>query len=1772
MKGQKKDVTKKENVTKKPKNKRLVSLASGLFGALIIAGSLFAVGCKDNSSSNQEKVKYAFNTMGGAAISDVEVSIGSEYTLPVPEQREGFLFEGWYTSETFDGFPVTTVEVQANQTYYAKWTQLSKITLELDGGTLAKTTLYLKAGENLYTFMQDYAPTKAGLTFGGWFDGNNALSTTTKMPQNGITLTAKYKVNYTVQVYVQDINDETKYTLNEEKTFISSDFVGKTVVSVKPEMEGCDENTTHADRVATKTLGANSTENVFKYYFDRRVCNVTFVARYPDGTEGEVTTYTKKYGEYIDNAPDTYTAEGYCLIGWGELGATVPTYEVYSVDKALQNGDGTKRNPEAFTPTDDIVLYSVWAKGYTDMFSGNDYLFFLDKTADGELDKTTIYLSRGNLFFKGKYYENMNAFFFYDAKDSSNIILNGKLYGTKFAYISTKRSRKTAYMYTMGVGTDQAVYLKFDETNGVTYVNNGDETVGTQQMNDEGEYVADFTQATTGMLQGKKLTFILGTYSEKPAFIPLNEEEVSLGTLKRFYFNAAEKKLETYTNGFGDITLDGYGNATYNSGSQLTKYYYTREGDVITLNSQYGGLFGKAILTENKGVKGYVLYTQWQDREFTVDGAKLVLDGGIKATYTVGSTTVEGYYKAVESLFDGYVIKVDTDDDEKFTFIIKNIELNDDGTLKNFQVKKVLNSYAEYRYLADGKVYNAAAIVIDENRAGYLSLYGYNSRLNEFVKVSEGPYRKNSTNEKDPYYYYEVETPASGVEGILSLPGHTDKLTPADMQSFVFALDSETTAYNLFYWKSSTTKGEPPVVTEYVEEYTCDCGEVNCEASLRLVGGFAYYTTKDGVSVSGAYGKEENKTYIVILTSSIAGNLNYYVDIDKDNKTFIPLEYEPYTAYLYDEFGKFNSGEDAVKLIFDGKGNAIFVDKNGTETPGAVRLTDNKTGNVGISEFKATDNSLTFNYVGGMVVGSTPVFLSYNATYNGEYEYKENNVKIGSLTLDGYGYLGKYLDNNGNLHEGTYLINEEDNAIVLQDSECQKTWYFDITERTFTVRAEEYGEYLWVYNREWQEETYFELNGYGGLSVYTKTEHVDEETKEVTYTKNYITQNGSYDKTGDTFTLSYTVSGVPVVLYGELGKFGSEKAFLDKFEADDPVIGVYVNQTDWSVLILDDVGNAIKYVGKEDDTLDYGQKQVGYYTLITENLLYFVNARNTDACLYEYDSVNKTAIQVKSLETYTRYFSENMELLTFYQYGYLTVIGQDGSTERYFYREKYEYPDGVPTVVGLTIYESNPEHTDASDYGFVSVELQNGYGETFNFNGVDYYKNNGDVVLIERDVTDVFETIEGGQTVKKATYSLDGKDFGLIDFDIPESLEFEETGRIFVGGIEKSCRVIREKDENEQLITYVEFGNYRIYVEFTYQGVDKDNTTASSYKITGMEFHQQSYARNYLDNYAYYAGFGYTIENTLGEITIHGTYNSDGTTEDVVVDAVFLENSSVKDMNGELITFKNADYIDHGVNSNYGQHYEAVFEAKDGKTYSLHFIVAQHSSVRAYAFTVLALTRHQEFTDLEKTNGYEILTERVMYSEYSTFEKGDLFDIKLFKNNQEIEGELVTRRNNIIQVIDGYVIFTTREKDTNTDKYTTSTYYMVELISDPLIEDSTNGTVEIPEYTSGAVVATRAVDRILYASNGKYFVEFIDEQPTLLCMTQETFVVTECEELSDTEIAELDATYLPTDGATIVKAYEIASPTSVNKYMIQVRELEVDGNTVTYVSVAEIFQ
>ena len=264
--------------------------------SLLVIGAfgLFAASCGATTYS------LSFDTDGGAEISAVEVQEGEEYTLPVPT-REGYSFEGWYLTADFSGDPVTTITATGDTTLYAKWEQLSVITLDLNGGTLAEgATLYLKSGEVVYDFMQAYIPTKSGFIFGAWFDGDEELARNTRMPEEGITLTAEYKVGYSVEVYTQKLTQD-GYELSDTLTGGEYyDYVGTTVA---PEVTLTGFRAAQNDDAVTSfVLTENAAGNILKLYFDRESYNVTFNPNYPADAQagsGESVTVSVVYGASV---------------------------------------------------------------------------------------------------------------------------------------------------------------------------------------------------------------------------------------------------------------------------------------------------------------------------------------------------------------------------------------------------------------------------------------------------------------------------------------------------------------------------------------------------------------------------------------------------------------------------------------------------------------------------------------------------------------------------------------------------------------------------------------------------------------------------------------------------------------------------------------------------------------------------------------------------------------------------------------------------------------------------------------------------------------------------------------------------------------------------------------------------------------------------------------------------------------------------------------------------------------------------------------------------------------------------------------------------------------------------------------------------------------------------------------------------------------------------------------------------------------------------------
>lgn len=899
---------------------------------------LFAVACK-----KENKVEYIFDTNGGKEIANVSVEVGTEYTLPTPE-RDGYEFEGWYLTEDFTGEPVVTVVAEEGQTYYAKWAQLFAITLELDGGTLAEgSTLYLKAGANVYDFMQSYTPTKEGLTFGAWFLGEKELPKNTRMTEEGITLSAKYKVAYTIEIYKQNLalNDYEK----DAENIVGSDYVG-IEYTCEQSFTGF-KQTKHEGEITSRVLSANASENIFKLYFDREKYKVSFNTNYPGDSEDETYSLETVYGKAVE-LPKDYTFGGYLLTGWStSASGSTADYKVDAISDSLYNkDDSTTASDDTFIPERNTTLYGVWQQGYTDMFGGSDYIYLLDETSQD------IYLSRGNVFFKGTYRDN-KTFIFLDKNEE--IIREGKLFdGGTYCYYDEARPDTVATFFKMGEGLNENIKLYFDAYNGITYSAKNEEGIN---ENSEGSYVIDengfyISTFTSGQLSGQTLTIALNIATtsagtETTAFLVRNDEEYDMGVLVRFGVSNGE--IVYYRNNIYAIILDGFGNAAYNTGSSTTAYYYTtdEDGTITLFDTETLSAVLALRIVEIGDQKGYMPYSAGLDQTFVADsGATLTTDGLYRVTYKDGNTTIEGFYTAENSAFGGVIVRF-SDKQEEYTFMLSATTENVDGEdVTKYSFEKKPSGYAEYLYNQGDKVYKAPLLVINEAENVEASLYGgifgYNSVT--YVKVSEGTVEYD---EETGLYTYTVSKHIDPEEEISK--------DPVDLETvdvIVFGLDSQLTSYNIAYWYSySSGSGGAP--TTLSKEYKSEDGK----ETLTLVGGFAVYRSGEKM-ITGLYSTSNGVTVV----STAEGTM--YFELNEEKMTFIKLESVPYNAYLRNVDGSMDKN---VYIHFDGKGNAVYTvvieDEEGVESKkeisGTVEDTDRTTdfGSV-ISVFKSTEKLL----------------------------------------------------------------------------------------------------------------------------------------------------------------------------------------------------------------------------------------------------------------------------------------------------------------------------------------------------------------------------------------------------------------------------------------------------------------------------------------------------------------------------------------------------------------------------------------------------------------------------------------------------------------------------------------------------------------------------------------------------------------------------------------------------------------------------------------------
>lgn len=1600
-----------------------------------------------------EKVKVTMVGNNGSADSVSEVEKNKEFTLPVLT-REGYEFDGWYTSADLGGLPVSSVSPSADMTVYAKWAKLYTLTLDAAGGRLGTTDITLRAGDRILEKISSLTPEKDGCIFGMWTLDGKALTEDSVMAEKELTLTARYKAKYTVEIFLQ--NDKLDgYTQSSDTVggyaYAGEEFKSEQTVKGYTEVK-------KADSVTSLLISDDASKNVFRHYFDKTTCSITFVSNYPDGSADQMKSEKFLYGAKTKLPFVTFDADGYYLEGWAVERGGELKYFSHIMDDRLYNGSAPKT--EEITLEGDITLYAVWSKGYTDLFGGADILYI----ASGE--KNTVYLDRGGIFFKGVL--SGKTFLFLDA---GNDFPEGRVNsdGKTFLFCSAAREEVPLTLFVTGKGLNEDVKLYFDKANGVKYSTKLPLTGATEESKGEfffdenGYMVATFT---SGTLKDQSITFIIGQVTvngeKRAAFQVRNEDDIKLGQLLAFVVKDGRLVPNTDDKGnpVGDITLNGFGTAHYNTGSQTSSFYYSydKENGLITLTNSQGKQAGVLRLMTIDGKLGYMIYTKNNDIEFTLaDGSTLKLDGIVTATYKKGDTAFSGFFSAEASALGGTVLSF-TDQNgtlRKFRLTTKTEEIIVDGKTEKKTVRSAeeLGEYYEEFYYKDAAgIYYAPLFVFDGKTSA--SVYGYNSKK-EYHKIAHGTFTFDEGTGTYTFTVEETYTLPEGTEPVFTTP-----LDFSKVRSCVMMFDKATSKYKVSFWFSYT--GELGT-TELSKTYKGGEGE-----KLTVVGGFAIYIA-DGKTLFGTY-----KESTPLSSAAFTDGTTIYFELDEENGSFVTYKF---TNTLYYPVGKDGNIQKDQGLLIDYKRNCTYLlavlegETNKTlEYPGKCIATGD-TSLTGFpvylfeSDEKGEDGKsvVSFRFIERSAGTSSYIFI-YEEEYDGTFT--SVNTKNGVLMLDGFGFVATYTDSEGKNLIGMYRKSGDN--VSLMNTEDSTTYNFYVNDTSCALRGNEYGKTYVLVDNQVFGGLYVTLDGLGGAKLF-RIKQVDGKA-----TQEFADENATYTLDGDYITLSYKDGSREHTVNAKLGSIKSGTNVLNAIHTlHDEVVHAYVNEDDWSVLRIHNDGTATKH-------LINGAVETGTYSLVTEKLLYYVNDSGSEAYIYVYDTAKGTATP----RSYTAigYFTKDLGSLLFTEYGFAVF----NNSTRYYYTVE----NGK-----VTLYHLDENAENHNRYGYVEED----FGELSDvkaYGGETYYKNDGFAITFQRE-----ESTKDDYPLLTDSENNLYKALETLKFAPTGGETFSVTGQVTLDGKNRTCSVVRTV-ENGETKMYVRLGYYYADIEINYLGDGVGSSAKSTYKVTGLRFVNTLPSYQYLTYlYYYYQMMGSSaasFPNEFGTVSICVDFDKEGKESAAYINAEFGKYSGYLYSDGSLIT--KLDKVPLTALGN--NFYRADFTGPDGYGYSLLFTYSRFAVFSTNGYRVYVLTREET---VKANDGYEVTVSRVIASD-ANVSAGSYFAFGLAKDGVKLDSYNVMLNGGKLY----YVVRTTDENG----KILSTNYYQLDLIekSSGSLEGEGEGSGEskpateeknkaLPVYESAKVTKTSV--ETVYTEDGKYFVDILLPENKVLLIGSE---------------------------------------------------------------------
>ncbi len=958
---------------------------------MTLALGIFAAACGGGN-----KVMLTF-TEGGGEPYTLEAEAGSTVTPPVPDARDGYLFDGWFASSDFSGGALgsSLTAPETDTTYYGKWSKAYVLTLALDGGTMSgEKTVLLREGASLSDAVAEYLPTKDGFTFGSWLLDGKELTASDKMPAGELTLTAGWKIGYTVQVYLQNKTAD-GYELSSELSVEGSGYVGVKTTPAAPSVTGF-RLTSHENELTEAVLTETASSNVFRFYFAREEYSVVFDANLPEGieAEGEVSELTALYEQEVTIPENGFSAAGHRFVGW-----------------STQWTGAVEYRPGASLPlTQDLVLYAVWDVGCTDLWGSKDLIYSLSDEPGKAI------LERYGEVFEGTIDENG----VFEIAGMSGMIYNGSVfayyredYAAKFYLLDGYYHEKETELIDKNTTLTLDGYL-----NATINSADGSVTVGAYgyDTDEKSNYIATEDGTTIYFRLGSyQNTAVFGIRGDEAdvydQFVPIDE---IIGVPGRWTVlldgygtallgdAAAESEEEVLYEGVyycedsgffaGDEEIRFYHVFTAETGELVFHNYPLTSGDALVLKDGLSGDYKGEI--DGKAVT------------VTLNGFGL-LDG---ATIDGDPDSACGYYTTESDAF-GTILYLLTDDGTI------TLRLTEAGKFEEFTV-----NYTELLYLrTDGvgaNLFYPAILLYEEKDAIRAELY----MPDDDDKVQHVATADCTVLNDIPgrtFLKLTLKQTYGGAKVIFS--GFEEEFTSASI-----LLDTESLAYDVY---SVLEYNGEKLYNKYTDKDGCVFWENLIDSGVNGIGSFLF---EGGQVLEGRV----VKTYTNIQEFGFtAMAFRYYNAEDRletryfalcEDGTFFELDEEPDHAMLMDEYGTM---KQQAGVYFDGAGNAYYF-AEGTDLynhkyiGGPVRKTEEKTALGAEIWVIEPEEGEPLRFVLEQETESTLLAYVY---YEAPVSLKGEN---GSFTADGYNYMASFVSADGISFSGLYhMLNPEDCSI-----------------------------------------------------------------------------------------------------------------------------------------------------------------------------------------------------------------------------------------------------------------------------------------------------------------------------------------------------------------------------------------------------------------------------------------------------------------------------------------------------------------------------------------------------------------------------------------------------------------------------------------------------------------------------------------------------------------------------------------------------------------------